>query len=253
MVARRGTHLRYGQAMRKRRRVVRARAGYSAVPRTAGWVGHGEMKYFDTGYGATAIPALTTTWASSNADPTTFLTLCDPVKGAGISERVGRKIHIRYIKIKGYVASSAQTLQSGGDGASSIRFILFQDEQTNAAQAAGTVLMDGQPNGGQTINSFQNLDSLGRFRVLKDKRWTLGNPTIANDTGGTGGIVQSGRKIHFKVNHHFRKPVTVNFNATNGGTIADITDNSFHILCATDDVSMVPTLTYSCRVGYKDA
>jgi len=49
--------------------------------------------------------------------------------------------------------------------------------------------------------------------------------------------------------------VKVQFNATNGGTVADIVDNSFHIICAsTLDVTsnQVPLINYYSRVAYKE-
>lgn len=228
------------------------RRNYSAVPRTSGWVTAGEMKYFDTILDNSALTAVTTTWAATEKDPATFNTLVVPVKGAGINERIGREIKVHSIKIRGFIRVDAQAAQSTADGASVCRVILFQDCQTNAAQVQGEVLMSGAASSGGTITSYQNLDNLGRFKVLKDKVMNISDLNMANDTGATGGLVQSGRKIPFKIHHKFKKPVPIRFNATNGGTVADIVDNSFHVLGATDSAAYAPALSYSCRVGYKE-
>lgn len=241
---------------RQQQRLARAanyRAGYRTVARTRGVYAKGEMKYFDTSFGATALAATTTSWpAGSNVNPTTPLCLLAPTVGAAINQRIGREVKVFKIKIKGYFNTPTQASQSGGDTASLIRLLLVMDTQTNAAACtAAQVIADGS-NAGTTIESFQNLANVGRFRVLRDKQVIFGNSTIANDTGATGGIVQSGQKRKFKIVHRFMKPVSVRFNATNGGTIADIVDNSFHLFCATDSTALAPALTYSARVCYKE-
>jgi len=51
---------------------------------------------------------------------------------------------------------------------------------------------------------------------------------------------------------NFKTPVKVQFNATNGGTVAVIVDNSFHIICGASNITYAPTISYYCRVAYKE-
>ncbi len=210
------------------------------------------MKYFDTTLAsANGVIPSATTWAGSEFDPTTFLTFCVPVKGTGINERIGRHINIHKVKIHGRIACGAQANQTVTDAACIVRMIMFVDTQTNAAQAQGEQLMDdpGTAAGGNTPFTFMSLKTLGRFRVLKDKTITIQNPNISWD--GTN-IEQNGLIRSFKFNHTFRKPLDCHFNATDGGTIADIVDNSIHLIATCTSTALVPTMVYEARVSYKD-
>lgn len=248
-----------GQASRrgnKRRKIAGSytapRIGYQTVPRTRGVYAKGEMKYFDTERAATAIAAVTTTWgAGTILDPATFNTLVVPVVGAAINQRIGREVKVFKIKIKGEIIIPAQAAQNAADNASVMRYLLVQDTQTNATQMSSAQLLSDQTAADTTIHAFQNLNNFGRFRVLKDKYIVFGNMNVAGSPTAND-LVQSGTKKTFKCSVKFKKPVSIRFNATNGGTIADIIDNSFHFIIAADNVVYVPTVSYVSRVCFKE-
>jgi len=221
-----------------------------------------EMKYFDAEATLLAIPVLTTTWvATTMADPETTinlgdpaiatpLCLCAPKVSASLNGRIGRSILIHKVKVRGHIVVNTQAAQAATDPSSYIRLMLVQDTQTNAAQMTGAQLMNDGSAADATINSFQNPNNFGRFRVLKDKTIVIGNPGGFNDgaaTGATNGLVRP-----FKMVVNFKTPVKVQFNATNGGTVADIVDNSFHIVVGANTISLAPTLSYYSRVAYKE-
>lgn len=243
-----GTYMTYAA---KRRR-MRRRKGYSTVARTRGVYARGEMKYFDTERSATAITA-TADWSTAAAPPNvgTPTTLLCPTVGSAIDQRIGREVKIHKIKIRGTIQTAAQANQTAGDEASFIRLILAQDMQTNAAQATGSQIFTTPTTATaiQACTSFQNLANFGRFRVWKDKNIVLQNPNFGYD--GTN-LEQQGMIRPFKMNLVFKKPVSVRFNATNGGTIADIVDNSFCVYANTSSTALAPTLNYSARVCYKE-
>lgn len=230
---------------------VASRAGYTTVARTRGVYGSGEMKYYDLNADA-AINAVTTTWAGTENDPATKLTLLAPTVGAAINQRIGREVKVFKIKIRGAIRVPVQTLQSTQDPTSTIRLILAQDCQTNAAQMQGEELMADGANAPTTIQAFQNLSNFGRFKVLKDKVYSIGDLNMANDAAATGNIVQAGKVIQFKWTINFKVPVKVRFNAVNGGTIADIVDNSWHVIAGCSSAALVPSIQYSSRVCYKE-
>jgi len=210
-----------------------------------------EAKYFDTGLASTALTSAAT-WAGTEVDPATYDTLCVPIKGAGINERIGRKISVKKIKIKGAITVAAQTVQAAADPGQAIRLVLYQDKQTNATQAQGEEVF-AAPQIASAENataSFQSLNNFGRFRVLKDKIFNIGDLNI---TALPAGVAQSGARRNFKINYTFKKPITVHFNQTNGGTVADIVDNSFHILCRTTNAALAPAIFYEARCVYYDA
>lgn len=238
------------------------RQGYNAVTRTSGAAVIGEMKYFDCDRSATAISACTTTWvAGTIMDPGTTinlgaaavatpLCLFAPTVGAALNQRIGRKVKVLKIKVAGEIVVAAQAAQATGDGGSVVRLLLVQDCQTNSAAMTGAQLLNDGTAGETTVFSFQNPNNFGRFRVLKDKRFIMENPNSFNDAATTG--AQNGLKRHFKFNVNFKQPIEVHFNATNGGTVADIVDNSFHIIVGTDLTNLAPNLSYYSRICYKE-
>lgn len=241
-------------------RAVLARQGYRIVATSI----PGEMKYFDCELANTAVAAVTTTWGTgTRADPSTTidlgtaavanpLCLFAPQVGSTLNSRVGRKVKVLKIKIMMTISCAAQTLQSAADALSQVRILLVQDTQTNAAQMTPATLLNGASAAQVTILSKQNPNGFGRFRVLKDKKIHIANLNMVNDSNATGNIVQSSFGRTFKLEHVFRNPVEVNFNSTNGGTVADIVDNSFHLVIGTSNTGFVPTVNYYSRVCYKE-
>lgn len=223
----------------------------------------GEMKTFDVELVGTAVSAVTTTWvAGTMKDPNTTinlgsaavatpLALCVPIVGAALNNRVGRQIKIHKIRVRGTIACGAQAGQTTADSASVIRILLVQDMQTNIAQMTGAQLLRDAGAADTTIFSMQNPDNFGRFKVLKDKIFNLQDPNMAGEVAAANVIV-AGKKLNFKFFVNFKQPVLVHFNGTNGGTVADIIDNSFHIVCGTDSTGIGPIISYYARTSYRD-
>lgn len=235
---------------------------YGSVARARGAAVTSETKVFDCDRTATAIAAVTTTWvAGTILDPGTTINLGSaavatpaclfaPIPGSNLNNRVGRKCFVKKIKVKGSINMPAQAT-GGGDAGNVVRVVLVQDTQTNAAQMTGAQLFQDATAANTTINTFQNPNHFGRFRVLKDKEFSF-NP-LAITTVNTTDVVQAGIEKNFKFTVVFKKPVEVKFNATIAGTVGDIIDNSFHIIAGTDlSTGLVPTLSYYSRVTFTD-
>lgn len=260
--AKAGTHPSYPQAVKRTKVVSKNRKGFNSTARTRGAAVTGEMKYMDSEYGPSAITAVTTTWpAGTNADPATTINLgsaavatpqnlCSPTVGAALNQRIGRQIKVLKIKIHGTLLFPQATPVNGGEAGSKVRLVLVQDCQTNAGLMTGAQLFRDAGGASTTISSFQNPDNFGRFRVLKDKFYVLQDPNCYTDA--VPAPAANGRKVSFKFTVNFKTPVIVHFNATNGGTGADIVDNSFHVFCGADLVTLAPQLAYYCRVCYKE-
>lgn len=204
-----------------------------------------ERKYFDTEYAA-AIATSTTNWTGTEADPATILTFFAPIQGTGFNNRVGRKCQILSIKIRGSLTLPAQVDQTAAEQPIENRFILYQDKQTNAVQSQGEeVIASGA--GSDAIHMYQNPANFGRFKVMKDKTVTIQNPNISYDGANieTNGLIKT-----FKISWKFKKPLVVHFNATNGGTVADIVDHSLHLIANSTIAGMA--LSYKCRVTFID-
>lgn len=220
------------------------------IPRTAGALYASERKYFDSYVSALALTA-PSTWAGTEADPGTLNCLFCPTEGSDIDNRVGRKVTVHSIKINGTINVPDKANLTGCDNATLLRMILFVDMQTNATQAQGEQLMSdpGAASALLNINTFQNTANFGRFKVLRDVKLSLQNPVITYD--GTN-LEQNGMKRQFKLKYKFVNGLPVRFNAANGGSVADIIDNSFHLLAACDSIDLAPTISYQARTVYTD-
>lgn len=228
-------------------RGMRPRLGYSSVPRARGAAVAGEMKYFDTRVARSNIPAVAA-WTGTEFDPTTFNTLCVPVVGAALNQRIGRHIRIMKIKINGHI-EVAPLDSAAPRPAMHVMIALVQDMQTNSTQAQGEQIFTATTTADEAPLTFQNVDNFGRFRVLKRKSIVMQDPNIYINGAG---VDNNGLNRPFKISIKFRIPVDVRFNATNGGTIADIVDNSFHMYANSSNADWVPTISYLCRVCFKE-
>lgn len=216
------------------------------VARTPGGQIVSDNHYFDTERTVTTIPQSASTWSGAAMDPNTSAMLClfAPTIGDDISNRTGRKVFVKKIYIKGVIQVNAQTAQTAQDEAANVRVICFQDKQTNAAQATGDlVILQGA--GSDAISMGASAVNFGRFRILKDKRFTFDAPVYSGLTTAfvAPGMIQN-FKWSIKVNQW------VNFNATNGGTVADIVDNSFHVIALGNVSSLSPSISYKVRTVF---
>lgn len=226
--------------------------GMLFVPRTLGNpLSIGERKYFDSQLVTSSISAVTTTFSNAMKDPPTINTLFLPVPGTGISDRIGRRVAVHSIKIRGEIELANVNDASAGTqayGAAIFRLIVVQDKQTNGAQMSSGTLIDSGT-GTLPWDMFQSTATFGRYRVLKDKRLVLQNPNFGADLSNYD---RNGLNRIFDYTIKFRKPVIIHFNATAGGSVADITDNSFHVLCGASNASGSPNIQYKVRTCYTD-
>jgi len=124
------------------------------------------------------------------------------------------------------------------------RIIVYQDKQTNGTQSQGEdVISSGAASG--AIDMFQNINNFGRFKILKDKKIQL---QPHDYSGLTTAFVAHATTIPFKINVKVNE--WVNYNATNGGTVADVIDNSFHLICGCNTINDAPTIDYKVRTVF---
>lgn len=240
---RKGTWKDKSKAKKPRKSV---RKGYYSVPRSTGALTTlRENKYFDTAIAQQNLPSANG-WLGTEFDPTAN-TLFAPIIGAGINQRIGRQVLIKKIMVKGAIHLLPEAGSLSANGATIVRLSLVQDLQTNGTQMQGEQLWDTATGVNAYIYAFMGLQNIGRFKVLKDKYIKFGNHALTYDT--TGNEIAGDARV-FKFNIKFRKPVKVNFNLVNGGTVADIVDNSFHIIANTfsESVGINLEIDYRARV-----
>ena len=177
------------------------------VPSYHGWQPRqfqlGEWKYVDTVFN----PDVNTTMAYQSLNVMQL--------GNTASTRVGQKIAVRSIELRIQVRPTAATgVEQFG------RFIVVLDRQPNAAApAAATDFMAAA-----TTTSPRALTNRKRFKFLLDRSYALGSVVA-----GTNTSTPTSRYYHIYMK--LRRPIIVEFNAANNGTVADISTN--HIFYTT--------------------
>lgn len=220
------------------------------TPRTPGGQIVSERKYLDYRASALAVAATNSAFTSAMADPNMPSPpgcLFAPSQGNDISNREGRNVYVHTIRITGVIDVPGQSLQNSTDIPQTVRLILVMDKQTNGAQMTSDALIQSTGDVPGTFQ-FQNTANFGRFQILKDKVYTCQPFPIA--ANGAGSLYQSGMSRYFKLKYTFKTPIKVNFNATNGGTVADIVDNSFHLLAGKYNNDSSTFLNYQVRVSF---
>jgi len=224
---------------------------FNYVPRVPGNpMSMTERKYFDTEVNQKTLPTLSSSWANTECDPTTLNTLFCPQTGTNFNTRIGRKVCIKSLRVHGYVEypSGQNSTSVSIDSPVLIRVILYQDKQTNGVQSQGEdVISSGA--GSVAVSMFQNAVNFGRFRVLKDKKISLNITAVTFDASDTN---MTGNLRSFNWNIRFRKPLIINFNSTNGGTVADIVDHSFHVIAGVNRADTGARLSYKARAVFVD-
>lgn len=206
-----------------------------------------ENHYFDTERVTGAVPFSLSTWAASNLDPNTSAMLClfAPTIGDDISSRTGRKIFVKSIRIRGAVTYAAQATQTLCDEGLYVRIVCFKDKQTNTGQATGDLVLS-QGAASDAVFFAMSLANLGRFEILKEKIILVSEaPLVA---GLTTAYVQPGGIRPFKMSIKLND--VVHYNATNGGTVADVVDNSYHIIALCNNQSLAPAISYKARTVF---
>lgn len=222
------------QFMRRRSRNVR----------TAGFLGI-EKKFYDTALAATAFSAATDA-TGGEYDPSATSMISTPAVGDGEQNRDGKQIVCKYVEIKGEVIEPAATNQTSGTGPRMAMLALVLDTQSNAAQAQSeTVFKNLAASANMAPLALRNLEYGTRFRLLKQQYFDF--PVGAN-------MVYDGTNIEtnaaIKRFHWFvpLKDLKINFNSGTTSSIANVVDNSLHIMGFASSASM--TVSYNARLRF---
>ncbi len=227
-------------APRRRKRTT----GVYANPRIGGFLGI-ELKFYDSKLTAGTLNA-TSDGSGGEQDPSATVLFNTVVQGDGESNRDGRQIVMKSLSIRGTISVAAQTNQTVPEQSPVIFMALILDTQTNGATVASEdVYVNKAGNSTQAASPFRNLQNIKRFRVLKSKRFGMQMPRITWD--GTN-IEQAGYIKPFEM-YVDLKNMGVNYSGTTE-TVANITDNSLHLVAWTSHTDNVPTMNYNARLRF---
>jgi hypothetical protein len=162
-------------------------------------------------------------------------------QGDGPSERIGRKIVIKKINIRGYVSWESPSISSPENTYDQLRLIIYLDKQCNGTAATVSDILETED-----IRSFNNLSNKSRFKILSDQRFDLfshaGGSTGSDDTYSPG----------YKSFTKFIKcniPIEYDQTATTG-VISTIRSNNIGMLAISQNGLLVVETT--TRIRYTD-
>lgn len=211
--------------------------------RTAGFLGI-EKKFYDTGLSASALTAAAD-FAGCERDPSSTSMISTPAQGDGPSNREGKRILMRSVQVKGAVTVDPLADRTGGLQSSIVYIALVLDTQTNGAQLnAEDVFVNPSANLDAVGTPMRNLLYGSRFRILKSE--TLELP-INNATYDGTNIETFGVSRTFDWFVPLGEGIPVNFNAGTTSSIANVIDNSLHIIAVT---SSIGDLSYNARIRF---
>lgn len=241
---------------------IRAARGFITAPRapmSRHVAPHGEIKYVDGYLDATALHSVVTnddTWADCELNPrqVTAVYGCLPVprQGTNYADRDGRKIFVKKIKIRGIVQFDGADALTGAVTRSFCRLVVVKDTNTNGvALSAENVLGAGLGSDGNSslladtsIMAMTNPDGWSRYQIMKDK--IIRPPPTQAFNDGTDGALNF-IEVPFKMN--ITCNCYMNFNASTGA-IGSIIDNSFHLIAASNEVTLNTNVSYIARTSF---
>lgn len=195
-----------------------------------------ELKAFDV--------ALTTTLGATIAGPPAFNVLNAITNGAELYQRVGRKTYMKSLHFRAQLTPSGVATEAVG------RIVIFYDSQPNAANPViAGLLQDSNAAAATTWISEINLTNRQRFKILRDYQVLMGSST---NIGGANEIIIDPIKNSFNIDMFIKLGgLETIYNATNGGTIADITSGALHMVFF-GDANISYNLNWSSRLRYYD-
>ncbi len=238
--------------MKRRRRPalarIRKRPRRSMPTRNArigGFLGI-ENKFYDNLLSSSAISAPSDGSAGEH-DPGGADGLNTVDQGDGESQRDGRQIVMKKISITGLISCVPQISVTATDTNPVVFIALVLDMQTNGATLnSENVYINPLSTSLGAASPLRNLQFTKRFRVLKTRTLTLDQPTVVWD--GTN-IEQGGMHKAFQMHVNLNNLV-VNFSGTTAD-IANIVDNSLHIIAYTSSTTCAPTINYNSRLRFQ--
>lgn len=213
--------------------------------RTGGLVGL-ELKFFDTSLvNSTVSNAFALT--DGEQDPVGLLCLNCPTQGTGASERLGRFIKMKSLQIRFHFHLEPTEAGTAPLGDVSVFVALVLDKQTNNAQLdSEDVYTNGGASPKLTAQPLRDMQHTDRFRVLKSTQFIMRRST-ANMAQGAVDLFAQGavvKNLDWFVN---LKGLKTQFTST-GGSVAQIQDNSLHVLAWTNLDSV--NISYNSRMRF---
>lgn len=142
--------------------------------------------------------------------------------GDDVNNRNGNSILAKYVLYSGTAT------MPNGEYTQTVRFMILQDLKNEGSLPAVTDILETS-----NVNAPLNADSVDRFWILADKKFTL------NSGGGESKPINVFRRLNFHIKY-------------DGTSAADYDTNSIILLTISDATSAPPTITGYSRLAFYD-
>jgi len=212
---------------------------------TMGFMGI-EKKFYDTFFSGSL--AVTADAEGAEMDPSATSMISTPDQGDGASQRDGKRITCKYLEIKGTLNVDSVELLGNPPTGNRCFIAVVLDTQSNGAQMNSEDCFKNTSS--EVIGNAAPLRNLlfgNRFRILKSKTFEMGPRTISHFAVDSFSV--AGRTVDF---HWFipLNDLTINFNAGTTASIANVIDNSLHVIGYSTAAAQTTTLTYNARLRF---
>lgn len=216
----------------KRSGGITMRTATVAPPRTGGFFGTStkrgrmELKTIDSGQVVTN-PLLTTG---------TVVLLDGVATGTDFTNRIGRKVNLASVYLRGDISYTATT----ADGGVAVRVMIVYDTQTNGAAPVVTDILTAS-----TVTAPNNLNNRDRFKTLMDKVFQLPGAHFVAAALTVGSPQSKTVKKYKRLNHE------VIFGGT-AATVGSIQTGGLFLVMIADTVG-ASFMVWDSRVRFEDA
>lgn len=202
--------------------------------------------YSGTGSGERKVIDVLQTAFAPETTGTQLLLLNGCQVGTQNYNRIGRKIRMRSIAIRGQIQPTDTTI-----AATMCRMIIVYDRQTNGAAPTYANIMQSQDITGTTAStafSMVNLDNRDRFVIVRDKFYGFG----AIDSTATQALSSASPGI-YPINEYVKCKFETIFNTGSAGTVGDISSGSLYLFWVASNASAAGVqATVSTRLRFDD-
>lgn len=176
--------------------------------------------------------------------------------GSSMFNRVGRKIEMRSVRLKGFIGTLAVTRATTSPDYA--RIIIVYDRQVNGAYPAiASVLQDTDQAGTNTSEAMSglNMDNRERFVTIMDKQIIL--PQATNTAGVLTNVFPNDTSLPCMIDEYRQlRGLTTHFKAdSNPAVIGDISTGALYIISIAQvqaDGTELFYFNWNCRLKYVD-
>ena len=167
------------------------------------------------------------------------------VQGVNSGQRIGRKIMIKDLELRGQVTYQP-TL--GSDTFNRVRILIVHDKQCNGGPAAQWAeVFNANITGVKNIDSFRNQANISRFRVLKDTTFKL-----ENQISGAVFFPAVGQSFNWKFKNI---NIPIDFSGTTAA-LTNVRSNNIFVLAVSSNFIFSPVdrpiFAAHTRISYSD-